>query len=212
MIAIRVLVFGAALCGVALSLAFQAEAQVPGGETALKEGQILRGRFAQDRFLKGFDSPLKTTGSFALVPGGGLIWRAETPFAITTVMSPSGLMQEVDGKTTMSLPSQRIPFMAKLYPMLSGALTGNWSELESGFKIVRTGDARKWEMRLTPIVASDPSMPIEVIIARGGRLLEEVEVIKADGDRDHLSFSGQNLETAAPASDEAELLASARRL
>ncbi len=184
----------------------------PRAETALKEGQLLRGRFEQERFLKGFDAPLKTAGSFALAPGRGLIWRAETPFAVTTVMSPAGLVQEVDGKQTMSLPSTRIPFMTKLYSMLSGALTGEWGELESAFKIARAGDAKKWELRFTPLAAGDPAMPIAEIVARGGQLVEDVEVIKTDGDRDRLRFSGQTLETAAPTSDETGLLEAAKQL
>jgi len=182
------------------------------GQTPLKDGQVLRGRFEQERFLVGFEAPLKTAGSFTLVAGGGLIWRAETPFAVTTVMSPAGLVQEVDGAKTMSLASARIPFMTKLYSMLSGALIGNWSDLEGTFKIARTGDAKKWELRLTPIAANDPAMPIEAIIVRGKRLVEDVVVIRSAGDRDHLRFSGQSLETVAPTSDELALLALAKQL
>jgi Outer membrane lipoprotein carrier protein LolA-like len=210
--AIRTLLVSLAICCAALSTPASAETRPQAGQTALKDGQVLRGRFEQDRFLKGFPSPLKTAGSFTLVAGGGLIWRAETPFSVTTVMSPAGLVQEVDGKKTMSLASTRIPFMTKLYSMLSGALIGNWSDLESTFKIARTGDAKKWELRFTPMAANDPAMPIEAILVRGKRLVEDVVVIRSDGDRDHLRFSGQNLEAAAPTSDELALLALAKEL
>jgi hypothetical protein len=212
MSAIRTLLLSLVICCATLSTPSSAETRPPAGQTALKDGQILRGRFEQDRFLKGFDAPLKTGGSFTLVAGGGLIWRAETPFAVTTVMSPAGLVQEVEGKKTMSLATTRIPFMTKLYSMLSGALTGNWNDLESTFKIARTGDAKKWELRFTPIAASDSAMPIEAIVVRGRRLVEDVVVMRSDGDRDHLRFSGQSLETAAPTSDELALLALAKQL
>jgi hypothetical protein len=112
----------------------------------------------------------------------------------------------------MSLASARIPFMTKLYSMLSGALIGNWSDLESTFKIVRTGDAKKWELRFKPIAANDPAMPIEAIVVSGRRLVEDVVVKRSDGDYDHLRFSGQSLETAAPTSDELALLALAKQL
>jgi len=208
---IRTLLLSLALCFAALGPPSSAETRPPVGQTALKDGQVLRGRFEQDRFLKGFDAPLKTAGSFTLVAGGGLIWRAETPFAVTTVMSPAGLVQEVDGKKTMSLAATRIPFMTKLYSMLSGALVGNWSDLESTFKIARSGDAKKWELRFTPITA-DPAMPIEAILVSGRRLAEDVVVIRSNGDRDHLRFSGQSLEAASPTSDELNLLAMAKQL
>jgi outer membrane lipoprotein carrier protein LolA len=212
MTAIRTLLLSLAIFCAALSTPSSAETRPSGGQTALKDGQVLRGHFEQDRFLKGFDAPLKTGGSFTLVAGGGLIWRAETPFAVTTVMSPAGLVQEVDGKKTMSLSSTRIPFMTKLYSMLSGALVGHWSDLESTFKIARTGDAKKWEMRFTPIAGNDPAMPVEAIVVRGRRLVEDVVVMRSDGDRDHLRFSSQSLETAAPTSDELALLALAKQL
>jgi hypothetical protein len=210
--AIRTLLFSLVIGCAAISAPASAETRPPTGQTALKDGQVLRGRFQQDRFLKGFDAPLKTAGSFTLVAGGGLIWRAETPFRVTTVMSPEGLVQEVDGKQTMSLASTRIPFMTKLYSMLSGALIGNWSDLESTFKIVRTGDAKKWELRFTPVAANDPAMPIEAIVISGRRLVEDVVVKRSDGDYDHLRFSGQSLEMTAPTSDELALLALAKQL
>lgn len=214
MSAIRTFLLSLIVCCASLATPtpLNAEMGAAVGQTPLKDGQVLRGRFEQERFLVGFEAPLKTAGSFTLVAGGGLIWRAETPFAVTTVMSPAGLVQEVDGAKTMSLASARIPFMTKLYSMLSGALIGNWSDLEGTFKIARTGDAKKWELRLTPIAANDPAMPIEAIIVRGKRLVEDVVVIRSAGDRDHLRFSGQSLETVAPTSDELALLALAKQL
>jgi Outer membrane lipoprotein carrier protein LolA-like len=210
--AIGILLLSLMICCVAVSTPLSAEVRSPVGQTALKDGQVLRGRFEQERFLVGFEAPLKTAGSFTLVAGGGLIWRAETPFVVTTVMSPAGLVQEVDGKKTMSLASTRVPFMTKLYSMLSGALIGNWSDLENAFKIVRSGDAKMWELRLTPIAGNDSAMPIEAIVVRGRRLVEDVVVIRSAGDRDHLRFSGQSLETMAPTSDELALLALAKQL
>jgi hypothetical protein len=210
--AIHALLLSVAISCTAIIAPLGAQTAAPTRQTALKDGQVLRGRFEQERFLKGFESPLKTTGSFTLVAGKGLIWRAETPFPVTTVMSPAGLVQEVDGKKTMSLASTRVPFMTKLYSMMSGALIGNWSDLESTFKVVRAGDAKKWELRLTPLAANDPAMPIKAIVVRGKRLVEDVVVTRPDGDHDHLRFSGQSLDTAAPMSEELALLALGNQL
>src|SRR5215475_1777275 len=58
------------------------------GTARLREGQILRGHFEQERHLEGFQAPVKSTGTFLLVPGRGLVWRTEAPFAVTTVISP----------------------------------------------------------------------------------------------------------------------------
>jgi len=177
------------------------------GTIRLREGQLLRGRFEQERYLEGFQTPLKSSGTFLLVPERGLVWRTELPFAITTVIGPGGLMQEVRGRETTRIPAAKLPFMSKLYAMLSGTMTGDWSALASTFKVVRTPEAKGWNLRLTPLEADDPNLPIQAIHARGFRLLAEIELVKPHGDRDRLVFLNQKIETAQPAAQEAALLA-----
>ena len=180
--------------------------------TPMAQGQVLRGRFEQSRFLQGFQAPLKSSGTFFLAPGMGLIWKTEQPFALTTVMSPAGLVQEVSGRETMRMPSARIPFMSKLYAMLGGALTGDWEGLSSAFTITRKVEGKSWRLKLEPIQADDPGMPIRAIDLHGSRFLEDVDVIKVNGDRDRLVFLNQKLEAAAPTPDESKLLARAGQL
>src|SRR5215510_517238 len=180
--------------------------------TPMAQGQVLRGRFEQSRFLQGFQAPLKSSGTFFLAPGMGLIWKTEQPFALTTVMSPAGLVQEVSGRETMRMPSARIPFMSKLYAMLGGALTGDWEGLSSAFTITRKVEGEGWRLKLEPIQADDPGMPIRAIDLHGSRFLEDVDVIKVNGDRDRLVFLNQKLEAAAPTPDESKLLARAGQL
>jgi hypothetical protein len=177
--------------------------------TPLSPGQILRGRFEQQRFLQGFQRPLKSSGTFVLSPGLGLIWKTEKPFALATVMSPAGLVQEVSGRETMRLPSARIPFMSKLYAMLGGALTGDWEALSDVFNITRKAEGKAWRLKLEPRREDDPAMPIRAMNLHGSRFLEDVDVIKPNGDHDRIVFLNQKLESVPPAPDEAELLARA---
>jgi hypothetical protein len=109
----------------------------------------------------------------------------------------------------MRMPSARIPFMSKLYAMLGGALTGDWEELSSTFNITQKADSKGWRLKLEPIHADDPGMPIRTIDLHGSRFLEDVDVIKLSGDRDHLVFLNQKLESASPTPEESELLARA---
>ena len=153
----------------------------------LKDGDVLRGHFVQERHMQGFAAPLRSEGSFVVAPGRGLIWRAETPFAITTVVTPAGLVQSVDGAETSRLSTSRIPFLASLYDMLTAALAGDWGGLEGAFTVARTGD----RVFLTPLRADDPNIPS--IKARLGRFVEEVEITKPGGDRDRLVFTDQLL-------------------
>lgn len=162
----------------------------------LKDGELLRGRFVQERHLKGFDKPARSEGSFVLAPGRGLIWRGETPFAITTAITPAGIVQAVEGQETMRLSAARVPFLARLYDMMSGAMEGDWQGLESDFVVARSPGT----VTLTPR-RRDDGQPIRGITARLGRFVEAVEILRPDGDRDHLTFRDQTV-TAAPLSAE----------
>ncbi|MCW2236398.1 LolA family protein [Azospirillum canadense] len=183
----------------------------PPEPATLSEGQVLRGRFVQERHLKGFQKPLKSEGHFTLVPGRGLLWRTDKPFAMTTVMSPSGIVQEVRGAETMRLPASKLPFLSKLYAMLGGALGGDLRSLEGLFAVKRESDPAGWRMVLVPLKADDPAMPIRRITLTGARLVEAVEIVKPDGDSDVLRFLDQELTAGPPAEDEARLLGTADR-
>src|SRR5580700_533468 len=80
-----------------LLLATPAALAADAAPSTLKASEILRGRFVQDRQLAGFAKPLQTEGTFVLVPGRGLIWRASTPFQSTTVITPDGIVGQVNG-------------------------------------------------------------------------------------------------------------------
>jgi len=169
-------------------------AQAAGPEGGLQAGQVLRGRFVQERHLQGFNAPLRSEGRFVLASGKGLIWRAEKPFAVTTAISPAGLAQEVSGNETMRLPSSRLPFLSRLYDMLGGALGGNWQALEHDFTVEKSGEAKSWQVVLTPRSGPDPmSMPFSAITAKGSRFVDGVRISKPDGDYDELTFLDQAL-------------------
>ncbi|HLO76831.1 MAG TPA: LolA-related protein [Magnetospirillum sp.] len=169
----------------------------------LKDGDVLRGRFVQERFMQGFAKPVRSEGSFVVVPGHGLIWRAEAPFAVTTVVTPAGLVQSVDGAETTRLAAARLPFLSRLYDMMGGALAGDWRALEGTFQVTR----EPGKVALAPKSKDDPTAAqIAGITARLSRFVDEVEIEKPSGDRDRLRFTDQVLNGGALTPDEAALL------
>ena len=144
-----------------------------------------------------------------LAPGRGLIWGAETPFAVTTVITEAGLVQTIDGSETMRLPAARLPFLSRLYGMLNGALSGDWHALEPDFAVVRSGDAAHWRTDLTPRRPDAIGMPLRAIIVAGSQFVDQVLIDKPEGDRESLVFLDQILSTGPLRADEAAALASA---
>ena len=173
----------------------------------LDHGQILRGRFVQTRTLQGFTRPLVSEGHFVLAPGRGLIWRAETPFAVTTLISSAGIVQQMQGSETLRLPASRMPMLGRLYDMLGGAMSGDWQALEGDFSVERSGDTASWQVTLTPRHADAVGMPFSAIQATGGCLVEAVVLLKPGGDADRLRFVDQALTTGPLAADEDAALA-----
>lgn len=178
-----------------------------GAITTLSAGEVLRGRFVQERHLQGFTAPLHTEGHFVLAPGKGLIWQAETPFAITTVITASGLVQDVGGLETMRLAASRLPFLSHLYAMLSGALSGDWHDLDSDFTVTRSGDAAHWHADLIAKHSDAASMSFTRIRISGSQFVDQVRIDKPNGDSEQLTFSDQALSRSPLTPEEAGNLA-----
>ncbi len=171
-------------------------------------GQMLQGRFTQERQLAGMPKPLRSEGRFLLVPGQGLIWRAEKPFATVTVITPSGLAQLVEGQQTLSLPASRLPFLRPFYDMLSGALAGDWRAIERNFTVTREDSGTMWVVRLVPKKSDPVNAPFKSIRLSGKDFVDRVDIAKTGGDQESLVFTDQTLSPAAIPPDDARLFES----
>ena len=190
-----------------LSLVLPVPAWAQARPEILREGQQLRGRFTQDRRLQGFARPLRSEGDFLLVPGRGLIWRATTPFASTLVITPAGILQLLDGREAMRLPASRMPGLGQFYQVLAGAMSGDPSSLSQVFTVEWQADAARWQLALAPRRTDDPALAsIARIIVGGGRLVEAVDVQRANGDADVMTLHDQRVADAAPDPAEQSLL------
>jgi hypothetical protein len=176
----------------------------------LASGEVLRGRFVQQRFLQGFNAPLISSGSFVLAPGRGLIWRGEVPFALTIAISPDGLVQQVEGGATTRYPASRLPLISRLYEVFNAALTGDWKKLETAFQVRRDGADTNWAMTLTPR-QNDAAMPIRDVVVRGRQYVDSVQLSRVNGDSERIEFSGQTVSRGPLDARESDLLGVSRR-
>lgn len=172
------------------------------GQVIVGAGDILRGHFIEERHLKGFNGPMNSEGHFVVAPKHGLIWGMEKPFPTTTVITPAGLAQSINGISIMRLPAKKMPFLLHLYNMLGGALAGDWKELERDFTVTRSGDAEDWQVILVPRRADNPAMPFSSITVSGHRFVENVVLLKTDGDSDTLTFLNEVISPAPPTAAE----------
>jgi Outer membrane lipoprotein carrier protein LolA-like len=177
----------------------------------LASGEVLRGRFTQQRFLQGFNAPLTSSGSFIVAPGRGIVWHGEAPFAIVTVMGAGGLVQRVAGGATTHYPASRLPAIARLYEIFAAALSGDWQKLAAVFDVRRDGTPNDWTATLTPLRGGEGGISLRLVAVRGGRYVDSVEVTRANGDRDHIDFSQQAPSRSPIDAESSELLDTAGR-
>ncbi len=190
--------------GMAMAVAATGFAEPP-QPRALQPGEAITGRFVQERHLAGLASPLRSEGSFLLSVGRGLIWRGEKPFATTVVITPAGILQLVNGSEVQRVPSARLPFLAHFYDMLSGALAGDWTAMEHDFIIDRKSEAQGWNIALKPRHPDDPvAAQLQSISISGVKFVDAVEIRRASGDWERLTFQGQALSSAPLAPEDAQ--------
>ncbi len=174
---------------------------------SLEQGQTLRGRFVQTRNLKGIASTLKSDGTFVLAPGRGLIWRTEDPIHMITLISPAGIRQIVDGSEVQRIEAAKVPFIAHFYDMLNGALMGDWTAMRHDFSVETTGNRGAWRTLLTPLRPADPIAGILAsIILTGGKMVDDVEIRRTNGDSERIAFLDQAVSSVALSGDDARLL------
>lgn len=163
----------------------------------LAPSQSLHGRFTQSRNLKGIAAPLKSSGSFVLSPGKGLIWRVESPIQTTTVITPAGIRQIINGNEVQRIEAAKVPFVAHFYDMMNGALMGDWTAMRHDFAVSTTGDRRAWRTVLTPLRPNDPiAGMLASIVISGGQMVDSVDINRANGDSEQIRFMYQVVSTA----------------
>lgn len=177
-------------------------APITAAAVTVHAGEVLRGHFVQTRHMSGFTKPLKSEGTFTIAPQYGLIWAVNKPLRSATIITREGLVQSSGGVETLSLSARKIPFIAQLHDMIAGMLTGDIAAMQKRFILSHQGSSDNWRIRLTPRQTNDPMMPFREIRAHGGRFVEEVTMLRNDGDSDVLTFDTVTLTTTALTSAE----------
>lgn len=177
---------------------------------SIAPGQNLHGRFQQERHLKGITTvTLTSSGSFVLAPGEGLIWRIEQPIQTVTVITPVGIRQIVNGSEVQRIEASHVPVITHFYDMLNGALTGDWSAMHHDFAVQTTGDQRAWRTTLTPLRAADPIVGmLSSIVITGAKMVDAVNIVRANGDSERLTFLDQTISDVPLSESDARLLTS----
>jgi len=160
-----------------------------GPKIKLKAGQTLRGSFVHEHLVKGFDAPLRTSGTYTITPGDMITWEIEKPMATSTMITSKGLSQTIGNLPLLQIKPAQVPFLADLEKNLLWALDGEWDKLKPDFTITTKGTDQAWEVTITPKPKANAPKPFQKIVAHGGQYVEAADFVTQSGATDHVTFS-----------------------
>ena len=174
----------AALVFLVLMLAGGAHADANDAARLAGPAPALHGRFVQTKTLSGLSMPLVSRGTFALLPGRGLVWRTLTPLSGTVVLTPKGVFA-LDAGAPRRLASGTDPLT-----LMNEILKGNVDALQRAF-VVRRGIAADggWRLHLAPRPGPMAAL-FTSIEADGGRFARKARLVERSGDETEIAFEG----------------------
>lgn len=145
-------------------------------------------RFTEERFVSGFDGPLRASGT--------LSFAAPDRFARQT-LEPQVESMSVEGNTVVFKRGKRsrqmaldaVPELTALVEAMRGTLNGDAATLQKHFTARVEGQASQWTLTLTPRDSRLSAQVRELKINGQGSDLRGVELWLAGGDRSVMAIT-----------------------
>ena len=167
----------------------------------LAQTKGVRTQFTQTQTLAAMKQPLVSSGAMLFWRERGVIWRIDTPYQATYVITDAGVTQvDAAGQRTSAHGAQGARGVAQVSKMMRAMLGGDLSALYSQFDVQAEGSAARWRMRLTP---NQPQLAqsIKRLEMDGGDYLQGLRITLANGDVTQLDFTKSEAVTAPTAAE-----------
>ena len=144
--------------------------------------------FVEQRYVKGLDQPLRSTGTLSFVAPDRFTRSTLEPRAESVSVEGNAVTMKRGGRTRV-LTLDAVPEAAALVEAVRGTLTGNAATLQRLFRTALGGSAEQWVLDLTPIEVSLYNQ-VRIVRLMGRRAdVLSVEVQLADGDRSVMAIT-----------------------
>jgi hypothetical protein len=144
----------------------------------LAKPAVIQGDFIQEKHLRALPQPLVSKGQFVLARDNGLLWLLKTPLQQDYRINAKGIARR-DADGWHMLPSKSAG--AEQNRLFFAVLQGDSSGLQRDFDLSLQGDARHWQLRLTPRSLLLKQVFNRIDIA-GGKYVERIELLETQGD------------------------------
>jgi outer membrane lipoprotein-sorting protein len=149
----------------------------------------VRAQFTQTQTLAAMKQPLVSTGSLVFFRERGVIWRIDTPYKATYVITDTGVSEvNANGQRTNTNSSNGVRGVAQVSRMMRAMLGGDLSALYAQFDVHADGTPAQWRMQLTP---NQPQLAqsIKGLEMSGGDYLQALRITLANGDVTRIDFA-----------------------
>jgi len=161
----------------------------------------VRAQFTQTQTLSAMKQPLVSTGSLVFFRERGVIWRIDTPYKATYVITDTGVSEvNVNGQRKSSSSANGVRGVAQVSRMMRAMLGGDLSALYAQFDVRADGTPAQWRMQLTP---NQPQLAqsIKGLEMSGGDYLQALRITLANGDVTRIDFANSAAVSELPAAD-----------
>ncbi|SPB17729.1 signal peptide protein [Caballeronia novacaledonica] len=149
----------------------------------------VRAQFTQTQTLSAMKQPLVSTGMLTFQRERGVIWRVDTPYAATYVITDAGVAEvDANGKRIRTKSAQGVRGVAQVSKMMRAMLGGDLSALYSQFDVDAHGSPSDWALDLKP---NQPQLAqaIKGLHMTGGAFLRSLRIDLASGDVTRIEFT-----------------------
>lgn len=156
----------------------------------VRSAPVLHGDFAQERTLKGFSKPLRSSGRFLAARGKGVLWTTALPFPGELVITADTIRERVEDGETLVLDARREPALREVNRILMALLQGDLAALSAQFDVSGSDARPRWSLRLEP--RGELRQALAWIELEGADQVERVAIGEPSGDASVILFSAQH--------------------
>ncbi len=154
----------------------------------LAQRRQVEASFSEERFVSGFEQPLRSSGTLSFSAPDNFARRTLAPRSEAMIVDGQRVTLE-RGDRVRQLSLDAVPEIAAIVSAVRGTLGGNGALLQQHFQVAVSGEPGRWSLRLVPRDAQSMQSVRELRIDGALAEVRRVEVLLADGDRSVMQIS-----------------------
>jgi outer membrane lipoprotein-sorting protein len=172
-------------CG---NAAFAAAFELPQLAALLAQRKNAEARFTEERFVSGFDAPLRASGTLSFTAPDRFSRQTLEPQAESMSVEGNSVVFK-RGKRSRQMALDAVPELTALVEAMRGTLNGDVVTLQKHFSARVDGQSSLWTLTLTPRDSRLQAQVRELKIVGQGSDLRGVELWLSGGDRSVMSIT-----------------------